>query len=70
MNKNDKIVKALNLNFLTKAHENKWVALSSDKKKVLSSADNLKSLLSNIGSHKDFSVMKVLPFDLNYAPRT
>lgn len=62
------VAKALNLKALTKAHENKWVALSSDYSKVLAVADTLRALWDKVASIKNVAVMRVLPSDVVYAP--
>lgn len=51
-------------------YENKWIALSSDRKKVLASDKSLKKLDKKIQKIKDinFFVTKVLPFDTILAP--
>jgi len=51
---------------LNKAHENKWVALSADRTKLLDSADTLRELRKRI---KDTTAvyMKVLPSDMSFA---
>ncbi len=61
------VVKAPNLRLLTKAHENKWVAFSSDYKKLLAVAESLISLRKKIGQARAV-VMHVLPADVGYAP--
>lgn len=60
-------IKAPNLSLITKAHENKWVALSVDYKKLLGSSESLISLKKKIGKVKAV-FMHVLPADLGYAP--
>lgn len=59
--------KAPNLSLLTKAHENKWVALSSDYKKVPAVAESLAAIWEKIGK-KTAVVMSVLPGDVGCAP--
>ena len=65
-------VKALDLSQVLKPYENKWVALSPDKKKVSSSGNSLKEVFDKLDSEqqKKVSVMKVLPLDIKYAPST
>jgi hypothetical protein len=60
-------VKAPNLAVITKAHTNKWVALSLDYTKLLGVADTLLKLRESIGKKKAV-VMRVLPADVGYAP--
>jgi len=52
---------------LTKAHEKKWVALSTDYQRLVAFADTLKDLNEKVGS-EDVVVMQVLPSDALYAP--
>lgn len=64
------VIKSTNLDQTLKNFENKWVALSQDKKKVVSSGNTLNEALGKV-SIKDrnkISVMRVLPFDVGYAP--
>lgn len=63
------MVKAINLKVLKKAHENKWVALSANYQKVLATEETLQSLRQKVG-RQDVIVMRVLPSDVGYAPRT
>lgn len=51
---------------LTKAHENKWVALSPNRTKVLGSASTLIILKGKV-QEKNAVYMKVLPSDTNFA---
>ena len=60
-------VKAPNIGLLTKAHENKWVAFSLDKMKLLAVAESLRLLRQKLGQSKAI-VMRVLPADVGYAP--
>ncbi|OHA18983.1 MAG: hypothetical protein A3C08_00690 [Candidatus Taylorbacteria bacterium RIFCSPHIGHO2_02_FULL_47_18] len=60
-------VKAPNLKVLNKTHENKWVAVSSDYKKVVAVDDTLRSLQQKVGE-KESIIMRVLPSDVGYAP--
>ena len=60
-------ITAPNLRLFTKAHENKWVALSPDYTRILSVADTLNSLQEKV-AEKDVVVMRVLPSDVGYAP--
>lgn len=61
------LVKAPNLSLLTRAHENKWVALSLDYKKLLAVSESLVSLKKKVGQAKAV-FMRVLPPDVGYAP--
>ena len=62
----EKIVTSQNLSILKKQHINKWVALSSDYKKLLAVADTLVEAVQKAGSDTKI-VMKVLP-NLPYIP--
>ena len=62
------VIKAPKLSLLSKIHENKWVALSSNYEKILAIADSLRMLRDKIGEKKAI-IMKVLPSDVGYAPR-
>ncbi len=65
----EKIIKSPDLiRVLGKEHENKWVALSVNYKKVLAIGDNLPSILKAV-PQREKVVMKVLP-NLSYAPLT
>jgi len=61
MNVNTNLVKVLN-----KSYEGKWVALSSNRSKVLGSADKLVELKNKIND-KDALYMKVLASDTSFA---
>lgn len=58
------------INELLRPYENKWVALSSNRKKVLSSGRTLESVREqlDIKKRKEAIFLKVLPFNVNYAP--
>jgi len=60
-------IKAPNLSLITRAHDNKWVALTLDYKKLLAVAESLASLWDKIGKNPAV-VMHVLPGDVSYAP--
>lgn len=47
---------------LEKAHENKWVALSVDRKKVLASSTTLETLKKKVGDAK-VVYTRILPAD-------
>ncbi|MBI3020044.1 MAG: hypothetical protein HYY60_01830 [Parcubacteria group bacterium] len=55
---------------LQKKHENKWVAFSSDYKRIVSSGETLKDTASKIGIKDREGVVfyKVLPFGSYYEP--
>jgi len=61
------LVKAPNLRLITKAHENKWVAISLDYQNLIAVAESLVSLRKKVGQAK-VVVMHVLPADVSYAP--
>lgn len=67
---NAKNAKNYNLIKILKPYENKWVALSPDHKKVVSSGDTLSDTAKKIKKyHKDEVVFfRVLPFNASYAP--
>ncbi len=51
---------------LNKSHENKWVALSPNRSKVLGASENLVELRNKVND-KDALYMKVLPSDASFA---
>jgi hypothetical protein len=51
---------------LSKIHENKWVALSRDRSKVLDYSESLLRLKSKIAT-EDAVYVKVLPSDMSFA---
>jgi len=59
--------KNYDLRKIIKPFENKWVAITSDNKKVINNANSLEELVKKI-SDKDAVFMKVLPFSSSYAP--
>ena len=62
--------KKINTNLTTvlkKEHEKKWVALSSDRREVISSNENLVELRNEIGDRKDVVYMKVLSSEMEFA---
>ena len=69
-----KTVEAPNLKLLEKSHENKWVAFSRDRKKLVGVGDTLQSLRQVLEDEKinrdEAVVMKVLPFNVIYAPNS
>ena len=48
----EKIVKAPNLGKILKPYENQWVALSPDKRAVLSSGNSLKEVRQKVAPNK------------------
>lgn len=53
---------------LGKEHEQKWVALSRDRSKLIDSAENLSVLRERFGEHKnDYIYMRVLRSDMEYS---
>lgn len=62
------MIKKINVSrILKKTHENKWIALSRDYKKVVDFSRDLTALNKRIGN-KDVIFMRVLPKDLIFAP--
>ena len=59
-------VPAPNFSILIKSHENKWVAFSMDKQKILAVARSLRCLYEDLGKTEAI-VMRVLPADVGYA---
>ncbi len=51
---------------LKKNHENKWVALSEDREKVVDYSETLTELQGKVGNKKVI-YMKVLPSDVSFA---
>jgi hypothetical protein len=53
------------------AHENKWVALSADYRRVLASGRSLKEVDGKLNASERVEAVfhKVLPFDAAYVPR-
>ncbi len=66
MKKND-IVKVKLPTSLSKKHANKWVALSSDYRKIIATGNNLPDILKKTSNTKKRVVLKVLP-RLGYVP--
>ncbi|OHA88605.1 MAG: hypothetical protein A3C70_01050 [Candidatus Zambryskibacteria bacterium RIFCSPHIGHO2_02_FULL_43_14] len=62
----EKVVKSPNISVIKKQHINKWVALSTDYKKLLAVGDSLSAVLKKTKQSNKI-VIKVLP-DLGYAP--
>ena len=54
-------------NVLTKAHENKWVALSLDQTTVVAFSDNFSDLEKKVDQTKKVTYIKVLPSDKLFA---
>lgn len=61
------LVKAPNLGLINKSHDNKWVAFSSDYKKIIAVEESLIVLKKKLGQVKAI-VMHVLPRDIGYVP--
>ena len=63
-------VRAPNLNEILKPFENKWVALSADETKVLSSGDTLSEVESKLNEKEKHEAVffKVIPFSVGVAP--
>lgn len=60
--------KNYDLRKILKPFENKWVALTPDNKKVVASGDSLKETALKVRESEKVIFMKVLPFNLLYAP--
>lgn len=67
--KSEKIIKTLNFSKILKPYENKWIALSADRKQVVANGETLNAVIKKTGQNRDkLSFTKVLPFGINYAP--
>lgn len=57
-------------NNLLKPYENQWVALSPDRKRVLSSGHTLKNVTGQLDKRKrkEAIFLRVLPSDVYYVP--
>jgi len=64
-----KIIKAPNLKLITKAMENKWIAFSANYKKIVAVGSTLAEVYRKAKTD-DVVVMKALPSNLGYAPKT
>ena len=53
---------------LLKPYANKWVALSSDRRRVIENGDELKEVVAKVKS-KDVIFLKVFPIDSFYMPQ-
>jgi hypothetical protein len=60
--------KNYDLKELLKPYANKWVALSSDRKRVIEKGDELKDVAKKVKS-KDVIFLKVFPIDSFYMPQ-
>lgn len=49
------------------SHENKWVAITPDYKKVLAASERLSDLMRQVAD-KDVIFHRVLPHDVSFAP--
>jgi len=54
-------------NLIDRSHENKWVAIAPDYRRVLASADSLGQLMSEV-SGQDVVFHRVLPRDVSFVP--
>lgn len=61
--------KNYNLGKLLKPYDNKWVALSSDRKKVVASGNTLKEVAEKV-TNLDVIFTKVIPHTSFYVPAT
>ena len=62
-------IKPINLTKLLLPYENKWVALSEDKKEVLGSGNSLKEAEREAEKKsKSFIFLKVPSFNISYVP--
>jgi len=63
-------LKTIDLSNLLKPYENKWVALSSDYKKILESGKSLEEIIKKCKKrkYKRPIYFKVLPFDKAFVP--
>lgn len=52
---------------LDSSHENKWVALTPDYRRVVSTAERLPDLIDQVGD-KDVIFHRVLPHDVSFVP--
>jgi hypothetical protein len=52
---------------LDSSHENKWVAITADYKRVLAASDNLTDLMRQMAD-KDVIFHRILPHDVSFAP--
>lgn len=62
-----KVIKTPNIFQPTKNYANKWVALSSDYKKVVASGKTLAEVLEKTSAKERVAVFRVLP-NLSYSP--
>lgn len=62
-----KIQKQYDLREILKPYANKWVALSSDRSRVLGSGESLENVAAKI-TQQDAVFMRVLPANTRYAP--
>lgn len=65
----DKSLKPIDLTKKLLPYENKWVALSEDKKQVLGSGNTLKEAQKEAEkTNKKYLFLKVPPFNISYVP--
>jgi len=68
-NMQDKALKPIDLTKKLLPYENKWVALSEDKKEILGSGNTLKEAKKSAEKGgKKYLFLKVLPFDTAFVP--
>jgi len=60
--------KNYDLRKLLKPYANKWVALSSDRRRVIEKGNELKEVVAKVKS-KDVIFLKVFPIDSFYMPQ-
>lgn len=71
MTKNkEQIIEIADLSKVFKPYENKWVALSPDRKKVVASGETLRETAAKVDSkiREKVAFSKVLPLGANLAP--
>jgi len=64
-----KTIKAPNLKLITKSMENKWVAFSANYKKIVAVGSTLAEVYRKVKTD-NVVVMKTLPSNLGYAPKS
>ncbi|MBI3335521.1 MAG: hypothetical protein HY001_03425 [Candidatus Portnoybacteria bacterium] len=66
---NKKVTRNYDLHRILKPYENKWVALSYDRRKVLGAGDTLEEAEGKaIKKAKKFTFIKLPPYDVRYVP--
>ncbi|OGE64760.1 hypothetical protein A3I48_00010 [Candidatus Daviesbacteria bacterium RIFCSPLOWO2_02_FULL_36_7] len=67
----DKNLKPIDLTKKLLPYENKWVALSEDKREILGSGNTLKDAQKEAEkTNKKYLFLKVPPFNISYVPST